>query len=93
MIPSPEADSSLPMDKKGPLPDPHNRGEKFYRPSSTTLSDTDSDREKEMKHMHMWMASMENKIWQKEKKRQREEKKVEDKYAQLKAQQQCPPLQ
>jgi hypothetical protein len=47
-------------------PDPYARGGAFYRPSSTTVSDTDSDREKECENLRIQLEAMKNEVKKRE---------------------------
>ena len=88
-FPRPGASNTSP-ENRSLSPDPYARGGKFYRPSSTTLSDTDSDREKENESLRIQLAAMRNEMQKKEDDRQREREerqKVEYELARLKGQQ------
>ena len=85
----PRPDTEEPQDERPVSPDPYAKGGKFYRPSSTTLSDSDSDRERETEALRMRLLSLENEI-----KRAAEEKQqMAEELERLRRQQQQPPPQ
>ena len=85
----PRPDTEEPRNETPISPDPYRRGGKFYRPSSTTLSDTDSDREKENEALRMRLLSLENEA----KKVAEEKQRLADELNRLKNQQQQLPSQ
>ncbi len=76
-------DSEIPVPEIRPTsPDPYARGGAYYRPSSTTVSDTDSDREKECENLPIQLEAMKNKA------KKREELLAEERRLRLQQEQQ-----
>jgi len=93
-FPRPDIDES--PEERHVSPDPYKRGGKFYRPSSTTLSDTDSNREKENEALRMRLLSMENenkKVAEDKRRLAEEKQRLADELHRLKNQQQQYPSQ
>jgi hypothetical protein len=81
-FPRPE-DPDIPVPEIRPTsPDPYARGGAFYRPSSTTVSDTDSDREKECENLRIQLEAMKNEV------KKREELLAEERRLRLQQEQQ-----
>jgi hypothetical protein len=60
-FPRPDSEATTPNERVV-SPDPYARGGKFYRPSSTTISDTDSERTREMDNLRIEIASLQNEL-------------------------------
>jgi hypothetical protein len=81
-FPRPE-DPDIPVPEIRPTsPDPYARGGAYYRPSSTTVSDTDSDREKECENLRIQLEAMKNEV------KKREELLAEERRLRLQQEQQ-----